>query len=71
MFLIPGIQGLEHLGLGRLQLAKGGLLRVPGGRGQRRGGEPGAEVRRISQGSQPQWLPGKYCFIATHQDSLI
>ena len=53
-----GVQVLECVGAGRLQLAEGGLLPVPGGRGQRGRGELGEEVWRLSQGPQPQRLPG-------------
>ena len=53
-----GVQVLERVGAGRLQLAEGGLLPVPGGRGQRGRGELGEEVWRLPQSPQPQRLPG-------------
>ncbi len=63
LHLSAGVQVVERVGVGRLQLAEGGLLRVPGGRGQRGRREPRQEVRRLPQGPQPQWLSGEPDFL--------
>ena len=44
---------MVRAGPGRLQLAAGGPLPVPGGHRGRRGGEPRQEVRRLPQVTQP------------------
>ena len=62
MQVCPGVPGVVRAGPGRLQLAAGGPLPVPGGHRGRRGGEPRQEVRRLPQVTQPQRVPGEQIY---------
>ena len=58
LFMILGFKGLEYFGLGRLQLAIRGLVRVPDWHRRHRGREHRSAMRRIFTQTQPPRLPG-------------